>query len=647
MTKSRLDAALEYYERGWSIIPISHETKRPLIKWLEYQERTPTEEEIETWWADWPDADMAVVTGAVSKVVVVDCDNEDAAHAAYDAGMRSPIKAKTKRGMHLYFLHPMDGKRRGPRAGVNVRTIAPDWPRIPGLDFRGDGSYAILPPSTGYEWDYPAALDWDDAPIWKDWSPSIPTQDDGTGQFSFEELDLTKVRTLTEEDFMSEWDRTAAYVAKRFPTTGKIPTGLSNGRNERVMRHISDCILDGHWGDDLRLHGYAFMHEFFAESLPEPEFQATVRSIEDAERRNHPERFAEDGSYIPRQEAHRVSQHGTVVPLDEPEPEKAPTLIQMKDAMELERVAGGRSYLIEPWLPPQTIVQVYGYSGHGKSLFVQHAMGALASGRKYFGPFEVGRAGRVLYLDYENGMLTLSRRLADLQSAQGDTGDRLQIWTPFIEDRDINMRTADGMASLQKWVAVAKPDVVVVDTIRSAFPGMAENAAEEWSRLNQLALKIRNAGMAIILVHHANKPGEGGVGREAGSSNQLTVLETQMRIAQVFEDEAEAKMRGGIFDQLYDRPVWPQLRTRLPEEFRLFMVMEVQYGKTREWSDVHDRLQWVGFAAHDETGEVRMVSSRSSKQKAKDMALEGHSPKIIATSLGRPLRLVKEWLEIV
>lgn len=645
MTKTRLQSALEYYERGWSIIPISRETKRPLIKWKDYQDKTPTEEEIEMWWSDWPDADMAVITGAISKVVVVDCDNEDAAHAAYDAGMRSPIKAKTKRGMHLYFLHPMDGKRRGPRAGTNVRTIAPDWPRIPGLDFRGDGSYAILPPSTGYEWDYPVTLDWDDAPIWQDWSPSLPEVEE-PGQFTFDDLDLSKVRTLTEEDFMSEWDRTAAYVAKKFPTTGKIPTGLSNGRNERVMRHISDCIMDGHWGDDLRLHGYAFMREFFSEPLTEPEFQATVRSIEDAERRNHPERFAEDGSYIPRHQG-KVP-NGTVVPHDEPEPEaeKKPALIQMKDAEELERVAGGRTFLIEPWLPPQTIVQVYGYSGHGKSMFIQHAMAALASGRKYFGPFEVGRAGRVLYLDYENGMLTLSRRLADLMSAQGDTGDRLQIWTPFVEDKDINLRTGEGMMLLQKWVEIAKPEVIVIDTIRSAFPGMAENNAEEWARINQLAIKIRNAGMAIIVVHHANKPGEGGVGREAGSSNQLTVLETQMRVAQVFEDEDEAKMRGGIFDGSYDRQVWPQLRSRLSDEFRLFMVMEVQYGKTREWSDVHDRLQWVGFAAHDDTGEVRMVSSRSSKQKAKDMALDGHTPKTIATSLGRPLRLVKEWLEI-
>ena len=81
-------------------------------------------------------------TGSISGVVVVDCDNEEAEHAAYDAQMRSVIKVKTKRGTHLYFEHPKDGVRRGPRAGVNSRGA--DWPKINGLDFRGDGSYAVM-----------------------------------------------------------------------------------------------------------------------------------------------------------------------------------------------------------------------------------------------------------------------------------------------------------------------------------------------------------------------------------------------------------------------------------------------------------------------------------------------------------------------
>ena len=641
----KIDIAIEYLERGWSLIPISPDTKRPLIKWLAYQDRHPTEDEITSWVEAWPDCSFAIVTGEISGCVVVDCDNEDAIHAAYDADMRSPIKVKTKRGVHLYFEHPKDGTRRGPRAGNNSR--GEDWPKINGLDFRGDGSYALLPPSSGYHWDYPThTLDWDDMPMWKDWTPSLDahmeskSKDDG---FSFGDLDLSGIEAMGE--FVSEWDNTARYVLEKYPTTRKLPTGMSNGRNERVMRWISECIMDGYFGDELRLKGYSFMNEFYVDPLEAAEYEATVRSMEAAERRNHPERFTDTGEYIPREATHvtTTSEH----PAEEKPPAKTKRLIQMKDAEDLMREADGRSYLIEPWLPPATIVQVHGYSGHGKSMFLQHALGALTAGRKYFGPFEIGRAARVLYLDYEMGMSTIARRLMELRTAHGDTGDRLQIWTPFVEGKDMSLLQPEGLAALQEWVINVKPDVVVIDTIRSAFPGLKENDAQEWSRVNQLATRLRNSGYAVIMVHHSNKPGENGKsGREAGSSNQLTVLETQIKVTQVFPDEETARENAGIWDEDYTKPVWDALQRKCPADYKLYMVNEIRYGKVREWSDLHDRLQWVGYAANTITDERTIVSSRSTKQKAKDMAIDGWGMEAIADRLSRPLSLVRDWLEV-
>ena len=115
--KTKLEAALQYLERGWSIIPIKPEAKRPAIKRQDFQSLQPTEEEVTEWWTRWPDHEIAIVTGELSGVVVVDCDNEEAAHAAFDANMRSPIKVKTKRGSHLYFEHPKYGTRRGHALG--------------------------------------------------------------------------------------------------------------------------------------------------------------------------------------------------------------------------------------------------------------------------------------------------------------------------------------------------------------------------------------------------------------------------------------------------------------------------------------------------------------------------------------------------
>jgi hypothetical protein len=418
------------------------------------------------------------------------------------------------------------------------------------------------------------------------------------------------------------------------------------------MRYISECILDGLFGAELRVRGYAFMREFFSDPLSEPEYEATVRSMEDAERRNHPERFDEAGSYI-----HRRSIPATVsMPSDtrkaDPDTESAPPsaplpkLIQMQDADRMLADSAARKYLIEPWLPPASITQVFGYSGHGKSMFVQHAMSALTAGSKYFGPFEVATPAKVLYLDWEMGQRTIARRLLEMRDIHGDAQDRLNIWTPFIGMGYMNLKTKEGLLELQGLVQAVRPDVVVIDTIRSAFPGLQENSAEEWGRINQLATKLRNAGMAVIMIHHANKPGEGGLGREAGSTNQLTVLETQIKITQVYEDKETATQNAGIYDGDSERPVWPLLRAKLAEGYKLYMVMEARYGKVREWTDEHDRVQYVGFAQHTVEDKRCIVSSRSTKQIAKDLALDGMGIGDIADKLGRPLRTVRDWLEV-
>lgn len=628
----KLEAALEYLDKGWAIIPIRPDAKRPQIKWREFQDRLPTEDEVIDWWTKWPDHEIAIITGEISGIVVVDCDNQEALEHALNTGMRSPIQVKTKRGVHLYFEHPRDGVRRGPRAGVN--STGSDWPKIDGLDFRGDGSYALLPPSKNYVWDYAAGCDWDDLPIWKDWKPTLPVMN-GL-EFEFSELDLSSIDPLNPDEFISEWDRTAKFVRDRFPSTLRIPSGLGNGRNERVMKYISESILEGYFGPELRLRGIAFMNEFFETALDEREFEATVASMEQAERRNHPERFNEKGEYI-----HKPN----VLPKDNREVRER-RLIQMQDADQLLKDADAKQYLIEPWLPKNTIVQVFGYSGHGKSLFIQHAMGALTAGNRYFGPFEIGRPARVLYMDFEMGMATIARRLMDLKSVHNDTQDRLNIWTPFIDKREINLHNREGLQELQGWIEFCDPDVIVIDTIRSAYPGLQENSADEWSKVNQLAVKLRNSGLSVVLVHHSNKPSESGIGREAGSTNQLTVLETQIRVTQVFEDEDTAKQNAALYDGNYETPVWPLLRSSLSADFRLYMVMEIRYGKVREWTDLHDRVQWIGFAANDKTGEKRVVSSKSTKQRAKEMALNGYDALQIADKLGRPLTLVREWLEL-
>lgn len=133
-----LNAALGYLAQGYSVIPVSRESKRPLIEWKEFQVARASEAQIRGWWFTWPDANVAIITGSISGLVVVDLDKDITFDEVstwalrYDA--QETFTVKTSRGWHLYFKHP----------GFDVRNRA----KIDGyIDARQDGGYVVAPPS--------------------------------------------------------------------------------------------------------------------------------------------------------------------------------------------------------------------------------------------------------------------------------------------------------------------------------------------------------------------------------------------------------------------------------------------------------------------------------------------------------------------
>ncbi len=139
--RSAAHAARCYRGQGWSVIPIGAGSKRPLVRWEEYEYRLPTEEEIQRWFRSWPDAGVAVVTGSISGLVVVDVDLRHGGEASLRAlehvhgALPSTVEALTGGGgRHLYFAHP-------------GRPIRNQVAVAPGIDLRGDGGYVVAPPS--------------------------------------------------------------------------------------------------------------------------------------------------------------------------------------------------------------------------------------------------------------------------------------------------------------------------------------------------------------------------------------------------------------------------------------------------------------------------------------------------------------------
>jgi hypothetical protein len=147
---SVLKAALAYHKRGLSVISILPHDKKPAREWKVYQNRPATEDEIEEWFSAC-DANVGVVTGAVSGLVVIDLDTAEAKEKlkqlSPSLNFSAVPRSRTGKGWQLFFQHP--------------RVITPNRAGIiAGLDLRGDGGYVVAPPSIHpngkqYRWEVP------------------------------------------------------------------------------------------------------------------------------------------------------------------------------------------------------------------------------------------------------------------------------------------------------------------------------------------------------------------------------------------------------------------------------------------------------------------------------------------------------------
>ena len=158
-----LRTAMALAHKGIAVFPCRPQDKRPATA-NGLKDATTDLNIIRQWWRQEPQFNLAIATGAVSGIFVVDIDGLDAEVElrrleAEHGEFPSTIEAITARGRHVYFRSPEIPVR------SSVSKIAP------GIDVRGDGGYVLAPPSihpTGrrYEWSVDCASSLAEAPAW-------------------------------------------------------------------------------------------------------------------------------------------------------------------------------------------------------------------------------------------------------------------------------------------------------------------------------------------------------------------------------------------------------------------------------------------------------------------------------------------------
>ncbi len=142
-------AAVDYYDRGLCVIPIRswEVSRKPFVKWAQFQEERPTRQQVVEWWTQWPDAGIAVILGSVSNLLCADVDGEQAHRILLDLLGEIPLAPTVKSGgadpfrYHLYFRHPEQ------LATASSKTPFNDDDDKGKLELRGDKGLLVLPPS--------------------------------------------------------------------------------------------------------------------------------------------------------------------------------------------------------------------------------------------------------------------------------------------------------------------------------------------------------------------------------------------------------------------------------------------------------------------------------------------------------------------
>jgi hypothetical protein len=156
-------AAIAYATRGFAVFPCAPRGKVPATG-HGCRDATKDLARITAWWRENPNYNVAVATGPVSKVFVLDVDGLEAEASLrkledQHSALPETVESITPRGRHIFFRCENGAIRN------SAGAIAP------GLDIRGDGGYVVLPPSIHpsgrpYVWSVDSGNHFAEVPAW-------------------------------------------------------------------------------------------------------------------------------------------------------------------------------------------------------------------------------------------------------------------------------------------------------------------------------------------------------------------------------------------------------------------------------------------------------------------------------------------------
>jgi hypothetical protein len=441
--------ALRLAELGFSVIPVNISEKKPYIQWKPYQTKRATPEEIFQWWQMWPDAQIGIITGLISNLVVLDFDGADVKERFEAEVCRIPktIMQKTGRvdgGFHCLFSYPAEGIKCS--HGKIFKNV----------DVKGDGGYFIAAPSKHKSGKYYR---------WLNWNPF----EDGLSGLS----ELPEEVLKWYQDYEQRKNDPVRDQAKLKPS--EILKGVPEGqRNDTLFRY--GCRLNYQGLTEEEINILVRQAAISCDPpLPESETISLIKSALKYENRKN--------GLIDKKKAEiKLYTASELLLMELPEPEWA-----------------------IPGILPEGLNILGGKPKAGKSILAMNACIAVAQGEKAFDYVTVEK-GSAINLALEDPTGRLQRRLREMipQGKAWHETDNLLIARSWP-------RMNEGGLNLLQEEIMKRSDIrlVVIDTFVKFRPIPKERSGnpyeidyEHVSRIKSLA---DENNISILLIHHLRK----------------------------------------------------------------------------------------------------------------------------------------------
>ncbi len=163
-----------------------------------------------------------------------------------------------------------------------------------------------------------------------------------------------------------------------------------------------------------------------------------------------------------------------------------------------------RDYVVKRLIAPGQIGCIFGEPGAGKSLIAPRVAYEIAQGEPTFGLRT--KAGPVFYVACED-QEGMAGRVAALHIELGDA-DTFHLFNTVGDLFSPGVIKGKGSADLEALRNAARqirPQLIVIDTLAMAMPGLEENDAAGMNRVVQIGKRLAKYGAAVIFVHHGTK----------------------------------------------------------------------------------------------------------------------------------------------